>query len=146
MMFPCPGFPLSFLPFAADEEEGVDAGARSFGGNSSSSENDSHAGSSLVTTMVLVRTEKGFFEKAGEMRNLNSLLHLSSSSFSLSSAFLADDHLLPRPPAVLETLLLSAERGHPLILIHAIPLESVLCPPPCFRLLNQSERQILSNA
>ena len=52
MMLPCPGFPVLFLPLAADDE-GVDVAMRSLVGGGSSSENDSHAGSSLVTTWVI---------------------------------------------------------------------------------------------
>ncbi len=48
MIFPCPGFPAVFLPFAIDDEA-VDAGVLSLAAGSSS-ENDSHAGSSFVTT------------------------------------------------------------------------------------------------
>ncbi len=51
MMFPCPGFPPGFLPFAVDEDA-VDAGVLSFCGRGSSSENDSHAGSSFVTAKL----------------------------------------------------------------------------------------------
>lgn len=49
-MLPCPGFPLEldFLPFAV-EDTAVDTGVFSLTGCGSSSENDSHAGSSFVT-------------------------------------------------------------------------------------------------
>ena len=46
-MLPCPGFPPAFLPFAIDDAA-VDAGVLSLEAGSSS-ENDSHAGSSFVT-------------------------------------------------------------------------------------------------
>lgn len=48
MIFPCPGFPPGFFDFA--DEGGVEKGALSLlEGGGSSSEKDSHAGSSFVT-------------------------------------------------------------------------------------------------
>ena len=47
MILPWPGFPPVFLPFAIDDAA-VDAGVLSLEAGSSS-ENDSHAGSSFVT-------------------------------------------------------------------------------------------------
>ncbi len=47
MMFPCPGFPPAFLAFA--DEDAVEAGVFSCCGGGSSSEKDSHVGSSFVT-------------------------------------------------------------------------------------------------
>lgn len=47
MIFPWPDFPPVFLPFPDDGA--VDAGARTLQTTGSSSENDSHAGSSFVT-------------------------------------------------------------------------------------------------
>ena len=54
MIFPCPGFALDvdFLLLLVDELA-VEKGVFSLAGAGSSSENDSHAGSSLVTAEVL---------------------------------------------------------------------------------------------
>ena len=50
MMLPCPGFPTGFFVFA--DEDGVGKGALSLlDGGGSSSEKDSHAGSSFVTKL-----------------------------------------------------------------------------------------------
>ena len=47
IIFPCPGFPPAFLPLLISDA--VDAGVFSLCRGGSSSENDSHAGSSFVT-------------------------------------------------------------------------------------------------
>ena len=49
MILPWPGFPVAFLPLPI-ADDAVEAGVLSFCGGGSSSEKDSHAGSSFVTT------------------------------------------------------------------------------------------------
>ena len=55
MILPCPGFTPAFLPLAI-EDEAVDAGVFSLCGTGSSSEKDSHAGSSFVTAKQKCQT------------------------------------------------------------------------------------------
>ena len=87
-MPPCPAFAPLFLGLDAIPEEAVDAGVLALGGSGSSSEKDSHVGSSFVTTPPVDRSACMFFiwhaccPQTKRTPDLDSLPHLSSSSSS----------------------------------------------------------------